>query len=83
MAKRIEDGEYRPTHEEITRRAHAIYEASGRLPGHDLDNWLQAETELQTAGKRSGSARLENRETTTPARPPARAVNEVGSRTGS
>ena len=35
-----------PTHEQITARAREIYVASGRLPGHDLDNWLQAEYEL-------------------------------------
>jgi hypothetical protein len=83
MAKRIEDGECKATHEEIARKAHAIYEASGRLPGHDLDNWLEAETELQAARKRSGSARFENRETAAPAPPPARPVSEVSSRTGS
>jgi hypothetical protein len=36
----------KPTHEQIAARAHALYEASGCLPGHDLENWLQAETEL-------------------------------------
>ena len=35
-----------PTHEEITARAREIYVESGCLPGHDLDNWLQAEYEL-------------------------------------
>ena len=36
----------RPTHEEIAARAQEIYLESGRKPGHDLDNWLQAEYEL-------------------------------------
>jgi hypothetical protein len=36
----------RPTEEQIAARARAIYEARGSLPGHDLQNWLQAETEL-------------------------------------
>jgi hypothetical protein len=36
----------RPTHEEIAARAHQIYMESDCLPGHDLDNWLQAEYEL-------------------------------------
>jgi hypothetical protein len=64
MAKRIENGESKPTHEEIAHRARAIYEESGQLPGHDLDNWLQAETELQAArkGPANGTGRQENRE---------------------
>jgi hypothetical protein len=36
----------RPTDEQIAARAHAIYEASGCLPGRDLENWIRAETEL-------------------------------------
>ena len=36
----------RPTCEEITARAYRIYLESGRRPGHDLDDWLQAEYEL-------------------------------------
>ena len=35
-----------PTHEEIAARAREIYVESGCLPGHDIDNWLQAEYEL-------------------------------------
>ncbi len=86
MAKRIENGEYKPTHEEIAQRAHAIYEESGRLSGRDLDNWLQAETELQAARKGTGAPKLENRESAaTPTRPPTpgRPVRETTSRTGS
>ena len=30
----------------IARRAYDIFEAKGRINGRDLDNWLQAETEL-------------------------------------
>jgi hypothetical protein len=33
-------------HEEIARRAYAIYEERGRFPGAELDDWLQAEREL-------------------------------------
>ena len=36
----------RPTEEQIRSRAYEIYVRSGRQPGHDLDNWLQAEYEL-------------------------------------
>lgn len=36
----------RPTDAEIAGKAYEIYLASGCQPGHDLDNWLQAEYEL-------------------------------------
>jgi Protein of unknown function (DUF2934) len=35
------------THDEIARRAYEIFEERGRLHGHDLDDWLQAERELR------------------------------------
>ena len=40
----------RPTEEQIAARARAIYEESGSLPGRDLENWVQAETELLHQG---------------------------------
>ena len=36
----------KPTEEQIAARARAIYEMSGGAPGHDLENWMQAEAEL-------------------------------------
>jgi len=36
-----------PRHEEIRIRAYEIYIERGRQPGHDLDDWLQAERELE------------------------------------
>ncbi|BCB97130.1 hypothetical protein JZK55_20520 [Dissulfurispira thermophila] len=30
-------------HDEIAKVAHELYEKSGRVPGRDLDNWLEAE----------------------------------------
>jgi DUF2934 family protein len=85
MAKQIENGDHKPTHEEIAQRAQAIYEASGRLPGRDLDNWLQAETELQAARKGFAASRVESREAGTPGRSstPVRTARETASRTGS
>jgi hypothetical protein len=41
-----------PTEEQIATRARAIYEAGGCQPGHDLDNWLRAESELLQTGDR-------------------------------
>jgi hypothetical protein len=39
-----------PNHEQIERRAYELYEVRGRVDGQDLDDWLQAERELQTIG---------------------------------
>lgn len=36
----------RPTHQEIAARAYQLYIERGRLGGHDVDDWLQAEYEL-------------------------------------
>jgi hypothetical protein len=36
-----------PTESEIARRAHEIFVARGGAPGGELDDWLQAERELQ------------------------------------
>ena len=35
-----------PTHQEIAARAYQLYVERGRLPGHEMDDWLQAEYEL-------------------------------------
>ena len=37
-----------PTPEQIRRRAQEIFEARGSAPGSELDDWLQAETELKS-----------------------------------
>ena len=34
--------------EMIHRRAYQIYERRGREPGHDLDDWLQAERDIKS-----------------------------------
>lgn len=36
-----------PTIEAIQRRAYEIYLKRGEQPGHELDDWLQAERELK------------------------------------
>jgi hypothetical protein len=33
-------------YQEIRVRAYELFEQRGREPGHDLDDWLQAEAEL-------------------------------------
>jgi hypothetical protein len=35
-----------PTVEQVRARAYQLYEARGRQPGHETDDWLQAEYEL-------------------------------------
>ncbi len=38
---------YEPAHnQEIRARAYELFEQRGREPGHDLDDWLQAEAEI-------------------------------------
>jgi hypothetical protein len=39
--------EYRP--DGVARRAYELYEARGREPGRDVDDWLQAERELHSS----------------------------------
>jgi hypothetical protein len=58
MAKRMDNGNGRPTHEQIAERAKALYEASGKVQGRDLDNWLAAEAELISARRPVAEARV-------------------------
>jgi Protein of unknown function (DUF2934) len=39
---------------EIRTRAYELYEQRGPEAGHELDDWLQAETELQRKAKAAG-----------------------------
>jgi hypothetical protein len=39
---------------EIRARAYELYEHRGGEAGHELDDWLQAETELQRKAKAAG-----------------------------
>ena len=39
-----------PSHEQIRLRAYEIYLERGGFPGNELDDWLQAERELERAG---------------------------------
>ena len=45
------------THEDIARRAHAIWLEGGAEPGHELDHWLQAEQELAETPRRRARER--------------------------
>jgi hypothetical protein len=46
-APRAEPQPAGPTHEQIARRAHALFVARGGQHGHHLDDWLRAERELR------------------------------------
>jgi hypothetical protein len=53
-----EDSEPAPTPDEIAQRAYDIFLARGEEPGHDLDDWFQAEAELlneRAAGRSRGN----------------------------
>jgi hypothetical protein len=39
-----------PSHDEISARAYALYEARGASHGDDLNDWLEAEHELLQEG---------------------------------
>jgi hypothetical protein len=41
---------------EITHRAYELHEQGGRRNGHELDDWLQAESEIIDEKKMSTSA---------------------------
>jgi hypothetical protein len=47
---------YTPYHEMIARRAHEIWERSGRPAGSDQDHWLQAEKELAKEAAKANPA---------------------------
>jgi hypothetical protein len=51
----------RPTEAEISARAFELYLRRGSVPGHEMDDWLQAEAELvaesvNDRGGKTGSA---------------------------
>jgi hypothetical protein len=40
----------RPGQDEIARRAYELFLQRGSVPGHETDDWLQAEAELSARG---------------------------------
>jgi len=45
-AEKFEEGSLELTEELIRVRAYHFYENRGREPGHDLEDWLEAEAEV-------------------------------------
>jgi len=54
----------RPGQDEIAQRAYELFLQRGSVPGHEFDDWLQAEAELSAAG---GESEREDRAVRTPA----------------
>jgi hypothetical protein len=52
----------RPGQDEIARRAYELFLQRGSVPGHETDDWLQAEAELV-----AGGGETERAESQTPA----------------
>ena len=52
-----EKGQHGPTPEEIRQRAFEIHVERGGIYGCDLDDWLQAEREIQERHNRSNEGR--------------------------
>ena len=48
----------RPTREEIKLRAYQIFIERGGADGHDVDDWVQAEQELELSEKYANSIRV-------------------------
>jgi hypothetical protein len=46
-----------PGQDEIARRAYELYLQRGSVPGHETDDWLQAEAELAAEAAQSESER--------------------------
>lgn len=46
----------RPSDEEISQRAYELYLQRGSVPGHETDDWLQAEAELIEARRNAEAA---------------------------
>ena len=58
-SKSVVPAPHTPTDEEIRDYAFHLYEQSGRVPGHDVENWLEAKACLEAnIPKRHSHARL-------------------------
>jgi outer membrane protein TolC len=58
-SKALKNRSGQATNRDIARRAYELYEKRGREHGHDLDDWLQAERELQDALSSTAASLLE------------------------
>jgi len=58
----------KPSHDEIAERAYDLFSASGYIPGHDLEHWLQAEAQIVEFGPQPDALRRDRPESLIPAR---------------
>jgi hypothetical protein len=56
MAKTNRSGGGQPAEDQIARRAYELYLQRGSVPGHETDDWLQAEAELSAEAEREEDA---------------------------
>lgn len=47
------------SHQEIVKVAHDLFERGGRVEGHDLDNWLEAERIVMTRHRQQEKLKAE------------------------
>lgn len=45
--KKVAPEEENRTRQRIAERAYELFQARGRVDGHDIDDWLQAERQIQ------------------------------------
>ena len=50
-ANQLSPAEKHPVEDDVARRAYELYQARGAEPGHDLEDWLQAEREVNGHGQ--------------------------------
>jgi Ca2+-transporting ATPase len=57
-AEQPQEPESKPGHDDVAKKAYAIYLKEGRPQGHDVQNWLEAEGKMPpvTAGQSTGEA---------------------------
>jgi hypothetical protein len=68
MAKRSTTSNQELTHQEIATAAYALFESSGRIPGRDNENWLQAEAQLLEARRQASQGESPSRGAAKPSR---------------
>jgi hypothetical protein len=68
MAKRSTILNQELTHQEIASAAYALFEQSGRIPGRDTENWLQAEAQLLEERRRVAQGESSSRGAAKPSR---------------
>ena len=48
-AARSANGDWTPPRDEVARRAYEIFQRRGSEPGHDVEDWLEAERQVRAS----------------------------------